>query len=393
MNKLHAGDWVEVRTKDEILGTLDESGRLDGMPFMPQLFQYCGKRFRVYKRAHKTCDTIVWNWDSPGRKLPDGIHLNLRCDGKAYGGCQAACLIFWKEAWLKPCDGDAKLERPSVAAGSCSEADVERATRADDPKAGGEARYACQATELLNFTRPLPWWDARQYWEDYTSGNATFGRMLRGFLYSGYYFGSLSFARKLGAPSRWLYDRVQALWGGLPFPRYRGTLPPGGSTPSATLNLKAGDLVRVKSYEDILATLDTNNKNRGMSFDAELVPYCGKIHRVRGRVEKFIDEKTGYIKTMKTPAVILEGAYCRARYSDHRMFCPRSIYSWWREVWLERVSEIALPANDGQPCPLEELKARLAETPMPATPRPTGVPPTAPVSAPDERSPTAAPGR
>ena len=21
---------------------------------------------------------------------------------KAYGGCQAACLIFWKEAWLKP---------------------------------------------------------------------------------------------------------------------------------------------------------------------------------------------------------------------------------------------------------------------------------------------------
>ena len=123
----------------------------------------------------------------------------------------------------------------------------------------------------------------------------------------------------------------------------------------------------MKSYEDILATLDTNNKNRGMSFDAELVPYCGKIHRVRGRVEKFIDEKTGYIKTMKTPAVILEGAYCRARYSDHRMFCPRSIYSWWREVWLERVSEIALPANDGQPCPLEELKARLAETPMPAT--------------------------
>ena len=121
------------------------------MPFMPQMFQYCGKRFRVYKRAHKTCDTIVWNWDSPGRKLPDGIHLNLRCDGKAYGGCQAACLIFWKEAWLKPCDGDAKLERPSVAAGSCSEADVERATRADDPKAGGEARLCLPGDRAPQF--------------------------------------------------------------------------------------------------------------------------------------------------------------------------------------------------------------------------------------------------
>jgi hypothetical protein len=31
--------------------------------------------------------------------------------------------------------------------------------------------------------------------------------------------------------------------------------------------------------------------------------------------------------------------YCQARYSEHRMFCPRSIFSWWREVWLERVSD------------------------------------------------------
>ena len=25
---------------------------------MPQMFEYCGKRFKVYKRAHKTCDTV-----------------------------------------------------------------------------------------------------------------------------------------------------------------------------------------------------------------------------------------------------------------------------------------------------------------------------------------------
>ena len=78
-----------------------------------------------------------------------------------------------------------------------------------------------------------------------------------------------------------------------------------------------------------------------MSFDAELMPYCGGIYRVRGRVERFIDEKTGYMKRMKTPAVILEGAYCRARYSNHRMFCPRAIFSWWREIWLERIPDNA----------------------------------------------------
>jgi hypothetical protein len=40
---------------------------------------------------------------------------------------------------------------------------------------------------------------------------------------------------------------------------------------------------------------------------------------------------------LKTPAVILDDVFCLARYSNHRMFCPRSIFSWWREIWLERV--------------------------------------------------------
>jgi hypothetical protein len=74
-----------------------------------------------------------------------------------------------------------------------------------------------------------------------------------------------------------------------------------------------------------------------MGFDAEMVPYCGKIFRVRTRVEKFIDERTGYIKRMRTPAVILDGVFCQSRYSENRLFCPRSIFAWWREVWLEKV--------------------------------------------------------
>ena len=42
---LRVGDWIEVKSKDEILATLDKNGRLERMPFMPQMFQYCGKRF------------------------------------------------------------------------------------------------------------------------------------------------------------------------------------------------------------------------------------------------------------------------------------------------------------------------------------------------------------
>src|ERR1700745_1228421 len=97
--KLQAGDGVEVRSKAEILSTLDEKACLEGLPFMPEMFGYCGQRFQVYKRAHKTCDTV---FPVRGRRVERAVHLGTRCNGAAHGGCQAACLIFWKEAWLKP---------------------------------------------------------------------------------------------------------------------------------------------------------------------------------------------------------------------------------------------------------------------------------------------------
>ena len=138
--KLCAGDWVEVRSKDEILATLDKSGRLEGLPFMPQMFKWCGQRFQVYKRAHKTCDTVTG--DYVGRQLPNGIHLDLRCDGQAYGGCQAACLIFWKEAWLRPVkQGAPGLTEPNLAraggSSGCAEADVLKGTQTPDQSSGG----------------------------------------------------------------------------------------------------------------------------------------------------------------------------------------------------------------------------------------------------------------
>ena len=344
---MRAGDWVEVRSKEEILRSLDKNGRLEELPFMPQMFQYCGKRFRVFKRAHKTCDTTAFTM--VGRRLADAVHLELRCDGNAYGGCQAACLIFWKEAWLRQVKEEASPGEISprgqsrggderVSEDHCSEEDVWKATRVQDHQPGQEPTYSCQATRLPNFTTPLRWWDIRQYVEDYASGNVTLGRILCGFIYVSYYHLALARRDRLGRPARWFYDQFQKLVGGVPFPRRKGSIPAGQPTPACTLNLQPGELIQVKSYKEILATLD-GVKNRGMNFDAELVPYCGGVYRVKARVERFINEKNGRMATLKTPAVILEGVWCQSRYSDCRMFCPRGIYSWWREIWLERVPE------------------------------------------------------
>lgn len=340
-----AGDWVEVRSRAEILATLDRLGRLDGLPFMPQMLDYCGRRLRVLSRATKTCDTV--SGDYKGLQLPDAVHLELRCDGRDHAGCQAGCLLFWKTAWLRPVDAAAKSDRISpqpvdsarVASSGlgCTEEDLGRATRKPSEAGDDRVRYACQATELLTYTRPLKWWDVRQYAETWSSGNHTAGQVARGLAFLAFTYGLLANRRVAGQPARWLYDRIQALRGRRAFPHRFGLVPDGAETPRRDLGLQPGDLVRIRSHAEILATLDGKGSNRGLAFDAELVPYCGSVHRVSARVERFVDEKTGVLRTLKTPAVILENVYCKALYSGQRMFCPRAIHLWWRESWLERV--------------------------------------------------------
>jgi hypothetical protein len=341
---MRAGEWVEVRSKEEILATLDKDGRLEGLPFMPEMLQFCGRRFPVYKSAHKTCDTVSGRY--VGLSVARCVHLEHRCDGRYHGNCQAGCLLFWKEAWLKPLDGAdcADLKTPSTS--SCTEADLSDAARTQQD---GEPVYSCQATALLQYARPLKWWDPRQYAEAYRSRNRSASEVMRGLTYLFFYY-ALGRYPRFGAPWRWLYDKARPLWGGVPFPRRKGRIPLGQLVPRADLGLKPGDLVRVKSYEQILATLDQNSSSRGLAFDAELVPYCGKVYRVKTRVHQFVDERTGKLRRLKTPAVILDRVVCKGRYSGQRMFCPREIYLWWREIWLERIgpsaSEYDAPKRD-----------------------------------------------
>lgn len=347
---LHAGEWVEVKSKEEILRTLDKNGRLDEMPFMPEMFAYCGKRVPVYKRAHKSCDTIN---PISSRTLANSVLLgNLRCNGAAHGGCQAQCSIFWREAWLKPVAREgvpASDERTQDAsAASCTEEDVQKATQ-NGTTSDGKICYRCQATDFPLYSsrlrlRQLP----RQFLQDYTSGNVGLKELFQTACYFLFRYVVRPKWEKNGGAGANLYDRFQRLTGGLPYPRRHGTLTEQDEEPLSTLNLQPGDMVRVKSYEEILATINKSNKNRGLYFDAEMVPYCGGVYRVRSRVERFLDEKTGVMRYMKTPGVILEGGWCRSFYSERRAFCPRAIYAWWREAWLERAPESSVPSTS---CP------------------------------------------
>jgi len=342
--KLRAGQWVEIRSKEEILNTLDKRGELESLPFMPEMLQYCGRRFRVSKRAHKTCDPA--NNGIQGRRMLGTVHLDdLRCDGQAHGGCEAGCLIFWKEAWLKSVSDDAKSPADSHdvpgSAGSngCNEQDVLAGAYAPGTQTdSADPTYQCQSTRLSAATQPLRWWDLRQYAEDYASGNVKLSEMVAAFLFFIYHT-LVGAGLGLGSALRWAYDVFQAVRGGTPYPWRSGKIPAGKRTPVERLDVHAGELVKVKDYREILETLDHEWKNRGMYFDAEMVPFCNGTYRVLKPVRQILDEKTGKMMRFKNDAIILENVVCQARYATCRRFCPRAIYPYWREIWLERVGD------------------------------------------------------
>ena len=190
--------------------------------------------------------------------------------------------------------------------------------------ASGEETFSCQATELIRAApERIPSWDLRQYVVDVRSGNATTPAMIRS-LCVGLFNEFQDLSRKV------LPERLR-LWGGRRFPFIEGKLK---RTPEASLGLEPGELVRVKSKEAIVQTLDVRNRNRGMSFDAEMLKYCGRQARVLRRVEQIIDERSGKLMRFKNPCIILEDVICT---SDYHRLCPRGIYPYWREIWLERV--------------------------------------------------------
>jgi hypothetical protein len=123
-----------------------------------------------------------------------------------------------------------------------------------------------------------------------------------------------------------------------------GHLPIGGPTPSANLGLKEGDIVRVKSGDEILATVDEFLLNRGMAFHPEMIAYCGKAFRISQRLSRLIDERTGRLKELKNSCLVLEGADCHGTCTRPLNY-PRACPPYRREIWLSRVDSDAAPSQ------------------------------------------------
>ena len=325
-DRLRPGDRVMLRAPADILASLDGSGALGGVPFMPEMLQYYGRIFTVARRVEKICDTVC---PVASRRMVDTVFLeDLRCDGSGHGGCQAACRLYWKDDWLaRMAPNVIPPRRPDDAALAA----LARVAAANARQPENPAHYRCQATEARRASTQLPGWDLRQYVREAQSGNVAWPRML-----------SMLALRILPWELRRLLRRPAAQ-----LPRMRRQR---GAPQPPPLNLQPGEWVEVRSPAEIARTLDANNSHRGLYFSApEMATECGKRYRVRRRVNRIIEESSGRMLTMKNDCIELEGPVCTGDRSIGRWFCTREIYPYWREAWLKRVTAPAAMAADPPP--------------------------------------------
>ena len=301
--KLRPGDLVTVRSFPEISSTLGQSGALGGLPFLPEMLKYCGRTFIVRRRV----DKLIQEGSRGGmRRIKNVVLLDgTVCDGKAHGDCQRACFLLWKTAWLKPADGGLESVQGESIGGSGA-----------GPQSGETLLShgkVCQVTELTVATTPLRLWDPRRYYGDITSHIYTPIDYLS-YLLGGIYRNTL----------RRLIGRV-----------HNKKAPRSNPVASESLNLQQGQLVEVKSAEEIHATLNPSGRNRGLYFMPGMWDYCGRRLRVLYRVDRMMSEKTGELRTLNQ-TVILEGVTCNGKAHGG---CQRGCYVFWKDTWLRRIAE------------------------------------------------------
>jgi hypothetical protein len=100
--RLQLGEWVEIKSREEIERTLDNTGRCRGLGVMPEMWQLCGTRARVFKRVNNiVAESPDGSEVKAVRKMKDTVLLEgLFCDGVRLH-CDRSCFFFWRECWLR----------------------------------------------------------------------------------------------------------------------------------------------------------------------------------------------------------------------------------------------------------------------------------------------------
>ena len=324
---LVVGDVVAVKSWPEIQLTLDASGRLDGLPFMPEMRDLCGRRFRVFRGMHRLFD----HRKTRGMRYMPGAVLLLGavCDGGCHGGCSAACHMIWKSAWLERLEPDDDI-RPRASTGALAPVTelVQLSTKAD-------GRYTCQLTELHASSQRLAPFDVVDRLRPLIAGNVTVSAFIVGWLT--HFFVTFQYRR-----------------GAVPYPCLGAVKPE--NRPADPGSFKPGDQVVVRSPSAIWSTLNDALMHRGMWFEPDMMKFCNQPCVVQSEVRDLIDIVSGEMLTMKTPAYILRDVHFSG---ERQLFNAQWEPLFWRSVWLEPT----VRQTDSAHVPIQGVAASSASLP------------------------------
>ena len=106
---LQPGEWVEVRSAEEISAMLDSKGCFERARFLQGMWKFCGRRFQVLKRIQNIVNYRTGKmWKVRHTVILDGVYCEK--DPSEYYYCDQTCFYYWREAWLKRVE-DEKDER------------------------------------------------------------------------------------------------------------------------------------------------------------------------------------------------------------------------------------------------------------------------------------------
>ena len=100
--KFSEGDTVRVRSAEEISQTLDPLNRFEGCLFMNEMWDKCGKDFKVLKAVRHFFDEYRYKmYKTRGPVyLLEGALCKGEVDSFAHR-CDHYCYLLWHEDWLE----------------------------------------------------------------------------------------------------------------------------------------------------------------------------------------------------------------------------------------------------------------------------------------------------
>jgi hypothetical protein len=269
-----AGETVRIVPEEAILKSVDPRTKaLDGCLFMEQMGDYCGNTYRILKVVRVFLDERQHRTFEP--KSPMYLLEGLTCNGRVSEfphRCDRRCFLLWHEQWLGRSD-----QGPS--------------SRLDDrkkPSSSSAGSTRCQLQLYDELGHKNPWLNEKLQFSIARLGH--YRRKIRARLHT----------RNHAAA------RVQ-------IPRDE---------------IRSGDLVRVRTAEEIKGTLDRRGQTGGCGFAGPMYRYCGKEFRVVEKVDHFFDQARERFCKCKD-LFLLEGAYCDS--------CDRNCFYFWHINWLGKV--------------------------------------------------------